>query len=184
MAFSHSLLPTRGTFILRKFLWLLILPYSPSFRNSMDSTTRQGDSAAAQPENPFKLYHYDPTKVGAAIMLLLFLGTTALHCVQLFRARCWFVLPLAFGGICKNSNLLSLPIGGNTETKADQHIHAQSRSLVTRLVSSQVPKVPTGLWVPTLYRRFCSLSHRLCLLPLSTCNFIGSLSFYMPNHAL
>jgi hypothetical protein len=33
----------------------------------------------------------------------LFLATTALQFWQLFRARCWFMLPLALGGICKYS---------------------------------------------------------------------------------
>ncbi|KAL2126588.1 hypothetical protein VTI74DRAFT_574 [Chaetomium olivicolor] len=63
----------------------------------MDLAARQ--NATAQAENPFKLYHYDPTKAGAVIILLLFLGTTILHFWQLFRARCWFMLPLAIGGI-------------------------------------------------------------------------------------
>ncbi|KAF9872460.1 rta1 domain protein [Colletotrichum karsti] len=47
----------------------------------------------------FKLYHYDPTIAGAVIFVFLFLGTTLLHFWQLFRSRCWFLLPLAIGGI-------------------------------------------------------------------------------------
>lgn len=58
-----------------------------------------GNSTATQPENPFKLYHYDPTTVGAVLFILLFLGTTAWHAYQLFRTRCWFVIPFAIGGI-------------------------------------------------------------------------------------
>jgi hypothetical protein len=58
---------------------------------------------STQPATTFRLYHYDPTKAGAIILLLLFLATTALHFWQLFRARSWFMLPLAIGGICKNS---------------------------------------------------------------------------------
>jgi hypothetical protein len=63
------------------------------------------EDAAAQPAaaNPFKFYHYDPSKAGAIIVALLFFATTALHFWQLFRARCWFMLPLAIGGICKDS---------------------------------------------------------------------------------
>jgi hypothetical protein len=61
---------------------------------------------AAQPANPFKLYHYDPSIAGAVVVLLLFLATTALHFWQLFRARCWFMLPLAIGGICRKTPLL------------------------------------------------------------------------------
>ena len=85
----------------------------------MDLTVRQ--NATTQEQNPFKLYHYDPTKAGAVIMLLLFLGTTALHFWQLFRARCWFILPLAIGGICK---AFSDPLApqGTPETMANEHM--------------------------------------------------------------
>jgi len=62
-----------------------------------------------QEQNPFRLYHYDPTIAGAVVMLLLFLSTTVLHFWQLFRARCWFILPLAIGGICKRTLDEGLP---------------------------------------------------------------------------
>ena len=65
----------------------------------MDLAVRQ--DTATQDQNVFKLYHYDPTIAGAAVTLVLFLATTILHFWQLFRARCWFILPLAIGGICK-----------------------------------------------------------------------------------
>lgn len=61
-------------------------------------TATEADLDAA---NQFRLYHYDPTVVGAIIFVLLFLATTALHFWQLFKSRCWFLLPLAIGGICK-----------------------------------------------------------------------------------
>ncbi|KAJ3536886.1 hypothetical protein NM208_g6534 [Fusarium decemcellulare] len=59
------------------------------------------DRAESSPSdaNEFKLYHYDPTIAGAVIFILLFLGTTLFHFWQLFRSRCWFLLPLAIGGI-------------------------------------------------------------------------------------
>ncbi|RYP41686.1 hypothetical protein DL767_000891 [Monosporascus sp. MG133] len=63
----------------------------------MDPTRR--DSTQVAPENPFKLYHYDPTTGGALIFVLLFLGTTILHFWHLIRARCWFLIPLAVGGV-------------------------------------------------------------------------------------
>ncbi|KAM5345677.1 hypothetical protein ACJ41O_011538 [Fusarium nematophilum] len=50
-------------------------------------------------ESEFKLYHYNPTIAGGVIFVILFLVTTALHFWQLFRARCWFLIPLAVGGI-------------------------------------------------------------------------------------
>lgn len=56
------------------------------------------DLAAA---NSFKLYHYDPTIAGAVIFVLLFSVTTAIHFWQLLKSRCWFLLPLAIGGICE-----------------------------------------------------------------------------------
>lgn len=49
----------------------------------------------------FKLYHYDPTIPGGVVFVLLFLCTTILHFWQLFRSRCWFMIPLAIGGLRK-----------------------------------------------------------------------------------
>lgn len=66
-----------------------------------ESQHDQAQGGQAQDASSFKLYHYDPTIAGAVVMLLLFLITTVLHFWQLFRARCWFILPLAIGGICK-----------------------------------------------------------------------------------
>jgi hypothetical protein len=53
----------------------------------------------------FKLYHYDPTIAGAVIFVLLFLATTGLHFWQMFKSRCWFLLPLVVGGICEYFHL-------------------------------------------------------------------------------
>ncbi|KAH7166448.1 RTA1 like protein-domain-containing protein [Dactylonectria macrodidyma] len=57
------------------------------------------DAPAASADDTFNLYHYDPTIAGGVIFALLFLGTTLLHIWQLFRARCWFMIPLVVGGI-------------------------------------------------------------------------------------
>ncbi|KAH6879863.1 RTA1 like protein-domain-containing protein [Thelonectria olida] len=57
------------------------------------------DARAAGADSSFKLYHYDPTIAGGVIFALLFLSTTLLHFWQLFRERCWFMIPLAVGGI-------------------------------------------------------------------------------------
>ncbi|KAL1884037.1 hypothetical protein Daus18300_000146 [Diaporthe australafricana] len=54
---------------------------------------------AQQQGGGFKLYHYDPTVAGAVLFTLLFIGTTAFHCLQLYRSRCWFVFPILIGGI-------------------------------------------------------------------------------------
>ncbi|WKT51449.1 RTA-like protein [Fusarium oxysporum f. sp. vasinfectum] len=53
----------------------------------------------AQAQEQFSLYHYDPTIVGGVVFALLFLSTTFIHFWQLIRARCWFMIPLAAGGI-------------------------------------------------------------------------------------
>ncbi|KAH8911194.1 RTA1-domain-containing protein [Coniochaeta sp. PMI_546] len=57
------------------------------------------NSTAAPSNTPFKFYHYDPTTAGAVIFILLFVGTTCLHLLQLFRTRCWIVIPLIVGGV-------------------------------------------------------------------------------------
>ncbi|KAM6506903.1 hypothetical protein FALCPG4_018721 [Fusarium falciforme] len=54
---------------------------------------------AAGAESTFSLYHYDPTIAGSVVFVLLFLATTVFHFWQLFRSRCWFMIPLATGGI-------------------------------------------------------------------------------------
>ncbi|OHW90248.1 RTA1 domain protein [Colletotrichum incanum] len=65
----------------------------------MGLARRNATEADLEAQNPFKLYHYDPTIVGAVIFVLLFLGTSLFHLWQLVRARCWFLLPLTIGGI-------------------------------------------------------------------------------------
>ncbi|KAF4434514.1 RTM1 [Fusarium acutatum] len=47
----------------------------------------------------FALYHYDPSIAAAVIVALVFIGVTLLHFWQLVRERCWFMIPLAIGGI-------------------------------------------------------------------------------------
>ncbi|UPK92343.1 hypothetical protein LCI18_003278 [Fusarium solani-melongenae] len=54
---------------------------------------------AADAGATFSLYHYDPTIAGGVVFALLYLVTSGLHFWQLFRARCWFMIPLAMGGI-------------------------------------------------------------------------------------
>ncbi|GKT47198.1 protein RTA1 [Colletotrichum spaethianum] len=65
----------------------------------MDLARRNATEADPAAQNPFKLYHYDPTIAGAVIFVFLFLGTTVFHFWQLVRAKCWFLLPMAIGGI-------------------------------------------------------------------------------------
>lgn len=62
------------------------------------------DAAAAGADaGGFALYHYEPSMAGGAIFTLLFIGTTLFHVWQLYRGRSWFTIPLAVGGLCKNS---------------------------------------------------------------------------------
>lgn len=64
----------------------------------MDFLSLRDESASESDNGSFKLYHYEPTKVGALIFVVLFLGTSVFHTWQLFRARSWFVVPLVIGG--------------------------------------------------------------------------------------
>jgi uncharacterized membrane protein len=64
------------------------------------------DTTAADGAATFSLYHYDPSIAAAVIMVLLFLGATLFHFWQLIRERCWFMIPLAIGGIRKCAALL------------------------------------------------------------------------------
>lgn len=59
------------------------------------------DAAAEAAASEFKLYHYDPTTVGAMVFLILFLLTSLFHVWQLIRSRAWFVIPLVMGGFCE-----------------------------------------------------------------------------------
>ncbi|TDZ48376.1 Protein RTM1 [Colletotrichum trifolii] len=65
----------------------------------MASASQNATGPAVAAESSFKLYHYDPTVAGAVIFVLLFLATTTLHLWQLFKSKCWFLLPMALGGI-------------------------------------------------------------------------------------
>ncbi|KAK1140008.1 hypothetical protein N8T08_011004 [Aspergillus melleus] len=46
----------------------------------------------------FSFYHYDPTKAGAIIFILLFIATTAMHTFQMIKTRTWFFTPFVIGG--------------------------------------------------------------------------------------
>jgi hypothetical protein len=59
------------------------------------------DTTAIDAAASFALYHYDPSIVAAVIMVVLFLAVTLFHFWQLVRERCWFMIPLAVGGIRK-----------------------------------------------------------------------------------
>lgn len=72
------------------------------------------DDASASEGGGFKLYHYDPTIAGSVIFVILFLGTTLFHFWQLFRGRCWFLIPLAIGGTCKLKYITRTIITGLT----------------------------------------------------------------------
>ncbi|EHA51428.1 RTA1 domain-containing protein [Pyricularia oryzae 70-15] len=67
----------------------------------MNSTMQDGSATGAIPPDAytFRLYHYDPTIPGAIVVAVIFLGTTVFHFWQLIKSRCWFMIPLAVGGI-------------------------------------------------------------------------------------
>lgn len=49
----------------------------------------------------FKLYHYDPSFVAAAIFIALFALSALVHIFQLARARTWYMIPFVIGCLCK-----------------------------------------------------------------------------------
>ncbi|KAK2629911.1 hypothetical protein QTJ16_000731 [Diplocarpon rosae] len=55
-------------------------------------------SASAVPPKAFSFYQYDPSIVAAAIFIFLFLATTAWHCLQTFKKRTFYFIPLIVGG--------------------------------------------------------------------------------------
>lgn len=83
----------------------------------MTLTPRTATEADLDAANQFRLYHYDPTVVGAIIFVLLFLATTALHFWQLFRSKCCFLLPLAIGGICEFYEIGRQRLAINTKSR-------------------------------------------------------------------
>lgn len=56
---------------------------------------------AARQENPYALYHYDPSIAAAAIFVLLFSATTTYHGWQAIRKRCGIATPLVVGGLSR-----------------------------------------------------------------------------------
>ncbi|KAI6373023.1 hypothetical protein MCOR25_003554 [Pyricularia grisea] len=67
----------------------------------MNSTMPDGSAAgaAASDAYTYSLYHYDPSIPGAIVVAVIFLLTTVFHFWQLIKTRCWFMIPLAVGGI-------------------------------------------------------------------------------------
>jgi hypothetical protein len=48
----------------------------------------------------FAFYRYDPSMGAAVLFVLLFIGTTGYHIIQMFKSRTWFFIPFVIGGIC------------------------------------------------------------------------------------
>lgn len=57
----------------------------------------------------FKFYYYSPSMAAAVIFIILFGVATALHTVQMFRTKTWFLVPFVIGGICKSNPAISEP---------------------------------------------------------------------------
>lgn len=60
-----------------------------------------GDNALSN----FQYYYYSPSMPAAIIFVALFAITTALHLVQMFTTRTWFMIPFVIGGICESTVL-------------------------------------------------------------------------------
>lgn len=48
----------------------------------------------------FAFYRYDPSMGAAVIFILLFIGRTGYHIVQMYSTSTWFFIPFVIGGIC------------------------------------------------------------------------------------
>jgi hypothetical protein len=55
--------------------------------------------AAEEPEF-HDFYKYTPSKIAAAVFIVLFTISSVLHLVQLLKHRVWFFIPMFIGGLC------------------------------------------------------------------------------------
>ncbi|KAK1566122.1 RTA1 protein [Colletotrichum navitas] len=108
----------------------------------MDLIVRDASAADASEASAFKAYHYDPTIAGAVVFVLLFLATTILHFWQLVRSRCWFMIPLAVGGILQ-------VIGYAARAKSGQE--SPNWTLGPYIIQSILLLVAPGLYAATVY---------------------------------
>jgi hypothetical protein len=58
----------------------------------------------------FAYYHYNPSLPAAAIFIILFILTTILHFIQMFRRKTWFMVPFVIGGCCKCTYISRRPL--------------------------------------------------------------------------
>ncbi|KAL3469514.1 RTA1 like protein-domain-containing protein [Aspergillus californicus] len=61
----------------------------------------------------FAFYDYDPSMAGAVLFILLFIGTTGYHILQMFRSRTWFFVPFVIGGIFEIIGYIGRAISSN-----------------------------------------------------------------------
>ncbi|KAF4847786.1 Protein RTA1 [Colletotrichum siamense] len=108
----------------------------------MDRIVRDTSAADMSQAAVFKLYHYDPTVAGAVVFVFLFLATTILHFWQLVRSRCWFLIPLAVGGVLQ-------VIGYAARAKSGQE--SPNWSLGPYIIQSILLLVAPALYAATVY---------------------------------
>ncbi|KAH7378030.1 RTA1 protein [Cadophora sp. MPI-SDFR-AT-0126] len=93
-------------------------------------------------EDNFEYYHYDPSIVAAAIFIVLFLATTALHCYQLLRTRTWFMIPLIVGGFFQWIGYVG---------RAISHTQTPNWTLVPYLIQTLLLLVAPALFAASIY---------------------------------
>jgi hypothetical protein len=65
------------------------------------STSLLGTVTMAAEEPEFHdFYKYTPSKVAAAVFIVLFAISSVVHLLQLLRHRVWFFIPMFIGGLC------------------------------------------------------------------------------------
>jgi hypothetical protein len=116
----------------------------------MDLTSRQDDGG-------FKLYHYDPSMAAAAAFIILFIIASVIHCWQMFRTRCWIMVPLVIGGFC---SLFVL----SCDTCTLANFDVQWKLLDTSVVQFRAKSHQTGPSDHTLSKPYSYL-WPLCVLP-------------------
>jgi hypothetical protein len=56
---------------------------------------------AAEEAEFHDFYKYTPSKVAAAVFIVLFAISSIVHLLQLLRNRVWFFIPMFLGGLCQ-----------------------------------------------------------------------------------
>jgi len=111
----------------------------------MGLTSRQDDGG-------FKLYHYDPSMAAAAAFIILFIVASTVHCWQMFRTRCWIMVPLVIGGFLEVAGYFGRAISSK---------ESPNWTLGPYIVQAILLLVAPALFAATIYMEFGRLVTQL-----------------------